>query len=164
MKEKPSWVPGAQFPVDAQVAADTICDLKKSLGKETITAKELLDASRDESAPLHSCFEWDDTVAAEQYRTWQALHLINSLRVTIINEDREPITVRGLVNINSVAPKKQGEFVSFQRAMEVAEYRQQVLKNALLELRAFQRKYTLYEELNCIFKAIDEYDNIINSK
>lgn len=150
-----SWKAGSHFPVEAQVAADTIRALQLKLGKEAITAKDLLDASRDVNAPLHNCFEWDDTVAAELYRTDQARHIINNIIVTFIGDNNEPITTRYLVNVQPVAPKKQGEFVSFNVAFNNDDYKKQILHNALNELRAFQRKYQIYHELSRVFDAIN---------
>lgn len=157
MFEKFSWKPGAQFPVEAKVAADTIRALQMKLGKDSITAQELLDNSRDPDAPLHSCFEWNDTVAAEKYRRWQAAHVINSITVTIKQDDMEPITTRLFINVQPVAPKKQGEFVGINIAFDNPDYRKQILSNAAIELRSFQRKYQTYKELNGVFNAIDSF-------
>ncbi len=149
-----SWKAGVQFPVKAQVAADTIKQLQSSLGKQTVTAKELLDASRDENSPLHSCFEWDDSVAAEKFRTEQARKIIISIEVT---KSDAPITTRLFVNVVETAPKKQGEFATIWTAMETNDWRQQVLKDALRELRNFQRKYSAYKELAGVCSAIDDF-------
>lgn len=157
LEEKYSWKPGTQFSVDAKVAADTIRALQMKLGKDSITAQELLDNSRDPDSPLHSCFEWDDSVAAEKYRRWQAAHVINSITVTIKEDTMEPITTRLFINVQPVAPKKQGEFVGVNVVFNNPDYRNQVLSNALIELRNFQRKYQAYEELRGVFKAIDSF-------
>ena len=158
MDEKITWKAGAQFPVEAAVAADTIRELQKTLGKDFITAKELLDASRDEEAPLHSCFEWDDSIAAEKYRKGQALHIINSLEITLVKtEDHPAQKTRLYLNVQPVAPKRQGEFVSYNVVFSNETYRKQVLSNALIELRSFQRKYSCYNELASVFKSIDDF-------
>lgn len=47
-----------------------------------LTAKILLEAATPESHPLHSHFEWDDTIAARKHRLDQARRLIRSCRVT----------------------------------------------------------------------------------
>lgn len=157
------WKAGSQFPVVAQVAADTIVGLQKQLGKDTITAKELLDASRDENAPLHSCFEWDDTVAAEQYRTYQARKLITSIEVRIIKGDTPPHLARAsyFVNVVSNAPKVQGQYATVNIAFSNDNYRDAVLKNAYRELKAFQLKYNSYQELSDVFKAIDAFGSTL---
>lgn len=155
--EKYTWKSGAQFPVAAQVAAQTIRDLQRTLGKESITARELLDASRSADAPLHSCFEWDDSVAAEKFRIEQARHIIGGIEVTIIKDDKPSTTTRLFVNVQPVTPKHKGEFVAIDAAISNPTYRQQILRNALLELRSFQNKYRSYEELTGVSKAIDAF-------
>lgn len=157
------WKAGTQFPVDAKVAVDTICGLQKSLGKETITAKELLDASRDETAPLHLCFEWNNTVAAEQYRTYQARHIINSIEIRIIKGDTPSQFARTRYFLNVVAnkPKNQGQFATIDVAFANDDYRNAVLKEAYRELNSFQLKYNRYQELSDVFKAIDSFGDAL---
>lgn len=153
--EQYSWKTGVMFPVKAEVAADTIKNLQASLGKSTITAKELLDASRDENAPLHDCFEWDDSVAAEKFRQDQARRIIIGIEVT--KSETIPTTTRLFVNVVPTAAKKQGEFATIFQAMVVDDWRKQVLMDALKELRSFQRKYSVYKELADVCTAIDTF-------
>lgn len=160
--EKISWKSGTRFPVQAQVAADTIKNLQQSLGRDSVTAKELLIASRDENAPLHNCFEWDDCIAAELYRTEQARHLISSIVVEFVQDDKPPVTTRLFVNVQPVTPKQHGEFVTINVALDNDGYRAQVLKNALDELRNFQRKYAAYTELANVFSAVDAFADSLN--
>lgn len=155
--EKIQWKAGAQFPVKAEAAASTIRKLQASFGRDSISARELLDASRDENAPLHSCFEWDDSVAAEKYRLWQARHIINSIEVTIVADTDKAVTTRLFLNVKQVAPKVQGEFVGVDVVLGNKDYRARVLQNALAELQAFKRKYAAYEELMGVCKAIDAF-------
>ena len=65
---KVMWKDGCRYSVPAQFAYDTIHDLYQQ-GKTT--AKDLVDASRPEEAPLHKLFEWNDSIAAEKYREEQ---------------------------------------------------------------------------------------------
>jgi hypothetical protein len=46
-----------------------------------LTAPILLDEARKKSHPLHNCFEWNDSKAAEQFRLQQARSLIKSIEV-----------------------------------------------------------------------------------
>lgn len=152
------WKDGTCFPVSADVANDTIEKLKATLGKDNVTAKELLDASRDPESPLHSCFEWDDTIAAEKYRVTQARYMLRSIVVKIdYPEKRETITVRACVNVAPINARTEGIYVSYKNAMNNSEYRERVLQRALYELRAFQKKYSDYEELATVMKAIDVF-------
>ena len=154
--EKISWKAGFQFPVASKVAADTILNLQQQLGKDTVTAKELLDASRDENAPLHICFEWDDAIAAEHYRTDQARKIIKSVVVTTIKDDEPPRIVPVFLNVAD-KPKAQGQYAAYDIAFARGDWRDNVLHCALLELQAFQRKYSNLQELAAVFEAINAF-------
>lgn len=160
--KKYTWKPGTSFPVAAGVAAEAIMDLQTRLGRDDITNKELVDDSRADDAPLHPCFTWDDAVAAEKWREEEAGHIIRSVVViepTLGVETSAPI--RAFVNVEPVAPGKQGKYVSIDVVAMNETYRRQVLSNALIELRAFQRKYKTYEELSGVIKAIDDFGDAL---
>ncbi len=153
--------------MSADVAGKTILELQGLLGKDNITAKELLDASRDEKAPLHSCFEWDDSVAAENYRLYQARQIIGSIEIKVKvtgveNEQPTFVTVRAFPNTQPYAPKKKGEFVFVDTVLKNPDYRTQILKNAYQSLLAFKRNYENYAELSGVFRAIDDFGKTLD--
>lgn len=60
-----------------------------------LTPKAVVDASRPIDAPLHSRFEWDDSIAGERYREVQAAQIIRSVHaVRITDTERGPVNVR----------------------------------------------------------------------
>ena len=54
---------------------------KITTAKGPVTPEAVVNAARPEEAPLHPVFEWDDSVAAENYRKGQARTLIRALVV-----------------------------------------------------------------------------------
>ncbi len=60
--------------------------------------------------PLHDCFEWDDTMAAEQYRIDQARTLIRSVRYEIqVNET----AVRAVKYVrDESAPEREARYMN----------------------------------------------------
>ena len=67
-----------------------------------LTPPVVVAEARPEEAPLHSCFEWDDPIAGEQYRLMQARTLIRTVRIEIegqpcnmfvhtVTEDNQPV-------------------------------------------------------------------------
>jgi len=54
-----------------------------------LTAALVVKAASKEGSPLHSYFEWDDTVAGARYRMEQARDLIRSVDVRFTIEDSE---------------------------------------------------------------------------
>ena len=138
------WVDGSRIEGDVEVAAKVCEELEK---EGNLNAKALVDASRDESAPLHDMFEWDDAIAAEKYREEQAKKIIRSIELVI--EDK-PLNYRAF---SSVAPMT---YVSTTKALSKEATRRILLNNAKAELQAFRRKYSTLKELSEVFEAIEK--------
>ena len=81
MQEKMhQWASGFQGRprgVTADKAAEELQRIRNRRGE--LTAKSVVDESRPEDAPLHSAFEWNDSVAGERYREQQARSLIRAV-------------------------------------------------------------------------------------
>lgn len=140
--------------VPAQVAGEFIAGLEEKHG--TVTPELLLNESRDKNAVLHTCFEWDDAKAAEQYRLNQARYIIGTITVEVeVIDNSQPSAVRAFVNVSE---ETKGKYVSICAAMVKDDYKTRVLKNALSELKAFQNKYSAYVELADVFKVVSEFE------
>lgn len=136
------------LPVKAQEAGEFIESLEEKHGK--VTPKILLDASRNEDALLHRCFEWDDTQAAEKYRETQAGLILRNITVTVeAVEDERPKVVRAFVR----ATEEKHSYISIISVMGNEHLRESLLQSALDELRQFQRKYADLQELSEVFAA-----------
>jgi hypothetical protein len=75
-----------------------------------LTPQSVVDEARPETAPLHSRFEWDDSIAGEKYRIVQAQQLIRSVRIEYTDSSGEKKKVRGFFPIRDVeeSPEKAG--------------------------------------------------------
>lgn len=137
--------------VSAQEAGEELARIECEHGG--LTPELVVDASREESAPLHPVFEWDDKKAAERYRIVQAGSLIRNVTVKIEEVPRmEP--VRAFVNIAPVG-KRKGVFVSIKNAMTDEDGRETVVARAMEELERVKEKYKDLQELAGIFAEID---------
>lgn len=143
------WKSAARIKTDAQTAGEFCEKLEKEGG---LTAKRLVDASRDENAPLHREFEWRDDVAAEMYREIQARHIINCL--VIRNEEKPSESVRAFFALPST-----DNYQNIQVIFSDAEKKTALLDLALKELKAFQTKYSTLSQLQLVFDAISEVTN-----
>jgi hypothetical protein len=65
--------------VPAEIAGAELEKIRLSQG--IIKADTVVDAARPDDAPLHPVFEWQDAVAAENYRLYQARNLIRAVCV-----------------------------------------------------------------------------------
>ena len=146
------------MPVDAQIAGEELARIEGE--HSNLTPELVLEESRNESAVLHPCFEWDDSIAAEKYRLDQAGYLLRNIVITVTKtadakvDAPEEVKVRAFVNVSE---EKKGVYVPIKTALSQENYRKRVLENALAELLMFQNKYSIYVELAGVCKAIEEF-------
>ena len=138
---------GARLPVSAQVAGEE-CARLESEGR--LTPQNLVEDSRPDDAPLHNCFEWDDSIAAEKWRTTQAAYIIRSVEVTI-EKAKEP--TRAFVVTVTDSHKRKYQSIGY--VLQDTSSRDYMLNQAKRELLAFKRKYQTLSELADVFAAID---------
>lgn len=137
---------GARLPVSAQIAGEE-CARLESEGR--LTPRNLVDENRPEDAPLHKCFEWNDSVAAEKWRETQAVYIIRSVEVTV-EQSTEP-TRAFVVTVSD----EKHEYQSIGHVLRMADSREYLLEQAKRDLLSFRRKYQTLHELSEIFEAID---------
>lgn len=117
------------------------------------SASDLLDASRDEKAPLHPLFEWDDSVAAEQYRLEQARLIIRS--VYVIDDDKEeqkPIRAHFHIDNNT------NDYIPTVVIMQDKDMKEALFRTALSELRRFAEKYRTLKEFSGVFSELEKLE------
>lgn len=114
-----------------------------------ITPKNVVDLARNENSKLHNDFEWDNEIAGEKYRLFQAREMIQLLAFEPIKENHEPTRVYQISSEKTVY--KPVEII----LKNVDEY-QLLLKRALAELEAFKKRYSTLVELEQVFNAIDQ--------
>lgn len=144
------WKPGSRFKIDANTAG-AVCEELEAAGN--LSAKSLLDVSRPEDAPLHSEFEWNDSIAAEKFRESQAGRIIRYLTVRIDGVSPEP--VRGFFPVASYeTPPKS--YTRIEAVLQQPDLRAELLKRAFAEMETFQCKYKTLTELASVFNAMSE--------
>jgi hypothetical protein len=124
----------------------------------TLTPEQVLKAAAPKSSPLHQHFQWDDTEAARQYRLMQAGQLIRRVRITYAPSEGREFRVRAFVNVTPEACEDEsprGHYVSFETAIGIPNYREQLLANARRDAETFKQKYATLEEVLPIIQAID---------
>lgn len=133
---------------DAQTAGEVCKQLEETVG---LTAKNLLDASRPEDAPLHREFEWNDDKAAELYRESQARFIIRNLVVADYSEKSGCEPIRAYFKVS-----ESKHYKSIETIVKIEDKRRILLQTAIKELQAFRKKYDALSELDGVFKAIED--------
>lgn len=140
------WKTIAGIKADANEAGRQFEQLEKSVG---VTPQTVLDANRAENTPLHDEFEWNDDIAAENYRLHQAGQLIRMLCVKPTTESKDSTPIRAFI-------RTEENYESLNVVLNAQDKRKYMLDAALKELRAFQAKYKALKELKPIFDICDK--------
>lgn len=112
-----------------------------------LTPDEVVKAAKDPKSVLHEYFTWDDSEAAEAWRTEQARRLIRSVTVVVTVEDR-PVTTVHYVRDPTVA-EDQG-YVSLAQLRSEPE-----AAKAMLRVE-FQRAEACYRRALNLTEALGE--------
>lgn len=148
----------------AQRYGERIAALEEEFGGVGVSTI-VQDAKREDS-PLHDYFEWDDQVAAQEYRVEQARYLIRHINVVVKKPNGEEEEVRAFHSVTAkvISPavnEKGVNFVSLQSALSDEEWRQEIVGKAFKELESWRRRYATYKELA---KAVEVVDKAIKLK
>ncbi len=68
-----------------------------------LTPALVVDEARDETHPLHTHFQWDDSIAGEQYRQVQAARLIRTKVRVVHGLEQKAVQVRAFVHVPAAA-------------------------------------------------------------
>lgn len=116
--------------------------------------KDVVDAARAQSSPLHSHFTWDDGEAAEQWRLQQARQLISITMTIEMTPAGEEIVIPAYTSLTPDRKRKGGGYRQTVKVLSNEDWRDQMLQDALAELHAFESKYKMLSELAGVFAAI----------
>lgn len=150
-----AWKPMAFVNGDAQAVGERLAWLQRNNG-ERLTPRVVLDDARPVESPLHQCFEWDNTRAAELYREDQARAVLRSIRV--IKQDGETQRAeRMFVNVVEVIDEEeQHGYVPLARVLSDAELFKQMCQQAARDLSAFEDRYSQFTQLATIGRGARE--------
>jgi len=115
--------------------------------------EDVVEAARPPRSPLHSRFTWDDSEAAHQYRLWQARQLIR-VKVSYLKVGDDEIASRVFVSLSSDRCRDGGGYRTITSVMNNSVWRDQLLLDALEEMRRFKEKYATLKELAGVFEAM----------
>lgn len=122
--------------IEAQVVGEELDRIHKEHG--ALKPTSVVDEARPEEAALHPCFEWNDSVAAEEWRLHTARNLIRSVQVITPDNEQEPV----YVSVNTENKEREYQPVSvvvktpnlYAEAVFEAQQRINAAKKALEDL------------------------------
>jgi len=121
------------------------------VGAAGFTPAAVVDDARPPASPLHPYFEWDDSVAAEEYRGEQAQGLIRHVRIVIEEANGEERLMPICISIETDDGRT---YQPLARVLSDAEMRQQMLDRAEADLAAWRDRYAGLKELAAVHAVI----------
>lgn len=111
-----------------------------------LTAPMVLDSARPDDAPLHGYFQWDDALAAEEYRLDQARALIRRVTFIVAPQDDAPSgIVREFQTVTDVSGGEPRRV--YKRVTDLSdEERKEVLERMRRSIASLVSTYRNYSE------------------
>lgn len=130
-----------------------IGELKKIAARNggILRPEDVVNTARDKNNVLHKSFEWDNTIAAEQYRLFQARQLI---RVTVELVGGTEETGKVFVSLSSDSCKSGGGYRLLTEVLTDEDQRKELLRDAVDDMNVFIKKYYFLKELASVFKPM----------
>jgi hypothetical protein len=118
-----------------------------------LKAEDVVDTARSKKSPLHEYFDWEDGEAAQKWRLHQARQLIR-VTVRVITPAKPPVRV--FVSLRADREDDGGGYRFLTAVLSDSERRNQLLTDALAELKTFEVKYRELVELADVFVSIQK--------
>lgn len=99
-----------------------------------LRAEDVVEEARSAKSPLHDWFEWDDSVAAEQYRLQQARQLVREIRVERVS-DGAAATEHVFVNVRRLGDDEPQAYRTTDDVRAKGEYLHDVHRQRLATIR-----------------------------
>lgn len=130
-------------------AREVLTSLVEEYGE--LTPELVVDAARPADSPIHSQFEWDDSIAAEAHRRDQARRLIRKVKIVYgTDPEGRDKTVRAFVSTRGPGDRKP----AYRPTEEVL---QDPIARALL-LREFERDW---KQFRARYEHLAEFWDVI---
>ena len=147
------WIRTPMGGLKAEIVGKELERIQKSAGE--LTPETVVKKATPKDSLLHPCFEWDNTVAAKQYRISQARYMLRSIEVVVEKSDDsdETLEIRAFHNVNN--DEDESIYVTLQQARDNPVYWEQIKEKALAEINLWKQKYKDIKEFEVIFSAIE---------
>ena len=121
-----------------------------------LSAEVLLADAAHKASPLHGFFEWTDSVAAKQYRLYQAEGVIRRVKVNVIREPEKVVRVRAFAaKVDLGQHGERGVYVAVSSAGVAGDDESRAaLEDAMR--RDIARLQARYRNTELLFKIWDE--------
>lgn len=146
---------GVSINIDDLSAEDAHKELERIEESEgQLRPEAIVEAARPRSAKLHNAFEWNDKICGQKYRVEQAKLLSRSIKVRMQINDHEH-NVRAWSSIRDEGSRRR-VYVKTQEALATRLTRDELLMQALNQLRSWRRKWHDLNEMADAIPLVDQ--------
>lgn len=145
-------------PVQSVLTKRIISTIENIEKSHELTAETVLEEAERKTSPLHHLFEWNDTIAARNFRLAQARVIINQVKVVIGEKTYskyENIHVHVIDSQGNIRNKRV--YKPIEEIIRSPELREQMIASSLRQLRYWEEENEKYKELKPI---IDTAKNV----
>lgn len=135
-------------------AASEIGEYLEGKAEEGVTPSEFVALAKPKRSPLHKYLEWDDAVAADSYREYEARNILNSIEIVVIDDHGTEVTTRAFHAISTSRERPERRYTPQHIVWSDEKMREEVLARAWRELLTWQERYHSYSELAGVHEAI----------
>lgn len=140
----------AQTKADPQKIGEALAEISAKANGH-LTPEAIVDTAKAKTHILHRHFEWDDKLAAHQYRLDQARDLVQSIHVEAA--ETESGYARAFLSIRE---KDGTSYRSLGDVMQSADLQSKVLAAAERDLLAFENRYRSLTDICQMIRAARE--------
>lgn len=144
MSEIIKWKIDGKYHADPTKCKDEI----ESIGSD-VKPQQIVDYAKNPDTELHKCFTWDNDVAAEKWRLYEARQVVCNLVIVETNSDDEDIQIRAFHKVDNDEGYK-----SFRIILKNKDEYEKLLERCLSDLRALKNKYQNLSEYQEIWDLI----------
>lgn len=160
------WIPqsGYDKKADAHKVSMELESIGYQNGTDEFNTQEVVDFARNNpSSEIHKLLEWNDSIAAEQYRNQQVRDILRYLKITVVKEEepgvKEPTLTRCFVNTG----KRDGTYKKTEIVFQNATEADRILENMKRDAENYINRYRAYAHLNPnLSAAIAALQGVIN--
>lgn len=120
-----------------------------------LRAEDVVAFAKDKTTALHSRFDWDNSEAAHKWRLEQARSFIR-ITITMLEVEGKNTSIKAFVSLKTDRYQGDGGYRFMVQILSNANMREQMLQDALDELKTFQAKYSLLKELTDVMIVINK--------
>jgi hypothetical protein len=158
--------PGARFSNTKARRYGSYLNKLSKKSKNRLTPKDIVDDAKKKDSPLHDYFEWDDSLAAQQYRIEQARHLLNHIEVTIVYKDvvgdiQETERQRQFISVQIGTSRNDRVYMPFEIVAKDELLLDSVVSEASNALQSWINRYEKFTRLGRVVEAVEKAKKLL---